>query len=111
MRLPIPKSFTWKGFGRIYVYHEADISRVLNILTDMDPYEVEHYLPSDLICTVDKYPQVVHVGKFEIDTEDLYWRCYGAKVPIIVFDAGNDDCPSGIELTLTREDLEDELQA
>ena len=66
--------FTYKGYGRIYVQTEQDIDRVEQILMNNDEYEFEYYYPKGLVTTIDKYPNAIYNGKFEIHF-DLIAEC------------------------------------
>lgn len=77
--------FSSKRYGRIYVYHEKDIQVVKDIIKDMDDFEYE-YLPMTLITTVDKFPEIVYVGKFDdLDLDELAVRCVKQNIPVFCF--------------------------
>jgi hypothetical protein len=42
-------TFTKKGYGRIFVEKEEDISAIKDIINEIDPYEYKYYFNDDLI--------------------------------------------------------------
>lgn len=87
-------NFTYKGFGRIYVKFKEDIQKVEELLKELDLYEYENYYPEDLITTLEQYPSVVYIGKFDIH-KDFESKCKENNIPIFVFDAGIYSEPTG----------------
>ena len=74
--------FPRKGLGRIYVQHEDDIDKVREIVKELDENEF-YYLPDDFVTTVDQYPRLVFVGKFDdMPIEALTAECWKRGVPI-----------------------------
>lgn len=77
-----------KGYGRIYVLHEPEITIVKEVIKNMDSFEYE-YLPDDLIAvyTKDETPYTVYTHKFDdLDLNELMIRCWnlGVKVFYII---------------------------
>jgi hypothetical protein len=104
---------TWsahKGYGRIYVKNHELIPFVENIISRMDEYEYEHYYPQDLVATVDYYPRVVYLGKFDLDLDELKSRCLRDGIKIVIFDAGDDPYPQCRVHYQTKDDIENELE-
>lgn len=98
--------FTYKGYGRIYVPTQEDVNKVEQIIKDNDPDEFECYYPPGLVTTIDEYPRVVYIGKFEI-CFDLREECKKQNIPIFIFDAGMCDYPNGYypSKPLTKEEI------
>ena len=104
---------TWsvdKGYGRIYVKDKELIPFVENIISKMDEYEWEHYGPKDLVTTVDSYPRVVYLWKFELDLNELKSRCLKDGIKIVIFDAGDDPYPQCRVHYQTKDDIVNELE-
>ena len=78
--------FTYKGYGRIYVQDQEDIQKVEDIIKEFDEFEWSYY-PTSLVTTLDKYPNVVYVGKFELNF-DLKEECKKQNIPVFIFDSG-----------------------
>lgn len=98
--------FTYKGYGRIYVQNKEDIEKVEQIIKDNDPDEFEWYYPTGLVATIDEYPRVEYVGKFELNFL-LKEECMKQNIPIFIFDAGMDNSPIGYYPSepLTKEEI------
>jgi hypothetical protein len=87
------RTFTRKGFGRIYVADSKDIDAVKTIITSMDDFEAT-YLPIDMIVHISNYPAVVYTGKFdELNLDDLTILCFKKGIHIMAFDAGRNEYP------------------
>ena len=87
------KTFTRKGYGRIYVDTLENIEKVKEIIKEMDQYEYE-YLPPDLIALFSEYPNVAYVHKFnDLDINKLTAKCWSLGIKIWVFDAGFEEYP------------------
>lgn len=99
-----------KGYGRIYVKDSELIPLVEGIISKMDEYEFKYYYPSDLVATVDDYPNVVYLGKFDLDLNELKSRCLNSGVKIVIFDAGDDPYPQCRVHYQTKKDIENELE-
>ena len=97
--------FTYKGYGRIYVKKEEDIKKVENILKSLDEFEFDYY-PEGLVTTLDYYPNVIYVGKYEpnFNIED---ECISKGIQVFVFDAKMSYCPAGYyqNRPLTKEEI------
>jgi hypothetical protein len=63
-------TFGRKSYGRFFVEKEEDIIRVKEIMREIDEYEVDNYLPSDLI-TVFKEGAVESVYTHKFDSMDM----------------------------------------
>jgi len=48
------RTFTHKGYGRIYVMDETHIPMVNHIISEMYQEEFENYMPKDLIAPFSK---------------------------------------------------------
>ena len=58
------RTFTHKGYGRIFVRSEEDIEKVKNKIKEIDEFEFS-YLPTRFIATLSEYPALVYIGKFD----------------------------------------------
>jgi hypothetical protein len=81
-------NFTRKGYGRIYVENKEDISKVIEIIKEIDEYEAT-YMPPDLIGTFDEFPKIVYTHKFDsIDINVLTIKCWSKNIKIFCLDNG-----------------------
>lgn len=98
--------FTYKGYGRIYVQNQEDIEKVEEIIKELDEFEWAYY-PSSLVTTLDRYPNVVYIGKFELHF-NLEEECKKRNIPVFIFDSGMEDWPKGyfISEPLTKEQIQ-----
>jgi len=85
---------TFKGYGRIYVLTQEDVQKVENVIKEMDSYEFDNYYPEGLVTTLDNYPRVVYIGKFDFSFS-LTEECKKRSIPIFIFDSGFEDRPRG----------------
>lgn len=70
------RTFTRKGYGRIFVTKQEDIWKVEAIIHDMDEFEYE-YLPKDFIAVFDVQPESIYLAKFcDLDLDELTRRCW-----------------------------------
>ncbi len=82
------RTFTHKGYGRIYVQAEGDIEKVEAVIKGIDAFEFD-YLPDDFIATFSEYPRTVYTHKFsDLDIDHLTGVCWSQGVPVFPFDAG-----------------------
>lgn len=97
--------FTYKGYGRIYVKTQEDIQRVENLLKELDEYEFDYY-PENLVTTLDRYPNVIYVGRYE-PYFNIQEECNSVGIEVFVFDAGMVDSPAGYypNQPLTKEEI------
>jgi hypothetical protein len=86
--------FTYKGYGRIYTLTKEDAVKVEELIEELDPFEYDPYYSSGLVTTIDYYPGVVYVGKFELNF-DLKEECRKRNIPVFIFDAGFESSPNG----------------
>ena len=88
------RTFTRKGYGRIIVDSEQSISKVKQIIKEMDAFEYK-YLPNDFIVDWDHLltdPSVVYTHKFdELDINKLTIRCFMEGINIFCLDNGHDE--------------------
>lgn len=108
--------FTYKGYGRIYVQNQEDVKKVEDIIKQSDEFEWNYY-PESLVTTIDRYPDVVYVGKFELNF-NLEEECRKQNISVFVFDSGMENWPKGYRtcelsnkeqiqnLMITRENLD-----
>lgn len=97
-------AFTYKGYGRIYT-NPGNIQKVENIIKELNEFEWDYYYPKDLVASLEEYPNVVYVGKFEFD-EDLFKQiCKEKNIPVLVFDSGDDGFPDGLIKCCTKEEI------
>lgn len=88
------RTFTRKGYGRIYVLNEEDIPRVKELALIIDRDEFEGYAPKELITPFSKYPEVVYMGKFDdFDLDFLEAACMAEGIAIFCFDSRHDEFP------------------
>lgn len=88
------RTFTKKGYGRIYVAKEEDIPKVIDIIKLIDEFEAS-YLPEDFVTPFQNYPSVVYVRKFsDMDINELTAACFNYGIHIFCFDAGNNEFPT-----------------
>lgn len=90
-------SFTYNGYGRIYVRSEHDVSLVEAWIKAQSDFEWGYY-PEGLVTLATEYPRIIYVGKFEPDLADLKQKCKDSGVPIFVLNAGTDDCDPAYRL-------------
>ena len=87
------RTFTRKGYGRIYVAESKDIEAVKTLIVSMNEFEAS-YMPIDFIVHISNYPAVVYTGKFdELDLDDLTILCFQKGIHIMAFDARNNEYP------------------
>lgn len=92
------KTLTHKGYARIYCETAADVSKVEDIIEEMDEFE-STYLPDGMIAPFSQYPNVKYTGKFsDLDMDDLTALCWSRGIKIWVFDAGQQEWPRTREL-------------
>ena len=85
------KTFTRKGYGRIYVRKQNEISIVKEEIKKIDEFEFE-YLPDYFITTFSNYPYLKYTHKFDdIDINKLTAKCWKKGVFIFCLDNGNDE--------------------
>ena len=76
--------FARKTCGRVFVRFEADVSRVIEIMSTIDAEEVEGYMPTDFVTVwggVDDC--LVYGGKFELRIDLLRVLCWDAGIEIL----------------------------
>lgn len=88
--------FSRKGYGRIFVEKEEDISKVKEIIRKMDEFEYG-YLPNDLIKVFDpnirRFPaenpkdhlwlDMAYTHKFDsLNLNELQFRCWAAGIKV-----------------------------
>ena len=84
--------FPRKGYGRIFVEKEEDISAVKEIIRKMDEFEYD-YLPEKLIAVFNPFPtdkpkehlvlDMEYTYKFDsLDLNELQFRCWAAGIKI-----------------------------
>ena len=82
------RTFTRKGFGRIYVDKKENIQKVAETIKEMDEFEFD-YLPDKMIATIGEYPDVVYTHKFDsLNLDLLTVECYNKGITIICIDNG-----------------------
>ena len=85
------EGFTKKGYARIYVEKTEDISKVHNLIREIDEYEWD-YFPEGLVTTFDEYPQLVYTHKFDaIDPDYIVALCWKRGIKCFAVDAGRED--------------------
>lgn len=85
---PSPRTFTRKGYGRIYLENMGAAEYVLGIIKRMDPYEF-NYTPKDIFAPLSKYPECIGVGKFDdLDLDALTYNCLVRGIKIMCCDFG-----------------------
>lgn len=85
------RTFTLKGYGRIYVQEEEDIKKVKDEIREMDLYEFG-YLPEELITIIDEYPTMKYTHKFDaLDLDKLTYNLIKKGIFIFCVDSGNDE--------------------
>lgn len=57
-------NFTRKGYGRIYVENECDVSKVRGIIKELDEFEYS-YLPNKYVVPFSEYPNLSYTYKFD----------------------------------------------
>ena len=80
-------AFSYKGYGRIVVFEEAHVSRVLDIIKALDEYEFEGYYPKDLICCAKEGDNVylIYTHKFQMDSDRFHSACAHAGIVTAVY--------------------------
>ena len=82
------KTFTRKGYGRIYVDLPTNVQIVEDIIYAMDAFEFE-YLPDNFVVPFREYPIVVYTHKFDaLDINQLTAHCWKRGIHIFCFDNG-----------------------
>lgn len=82
------RSFTRKGYGRIFVDKEENIEFVKNMIREIDEYEFD-YLPDNFIAPFSEYPTLGYVHKFDdIDINLLTAKCFKEGVYVFCCDNG-----------------------
>lgn len=85
------RSFTRKGFGRIYTVKTEDIKKVKDIIKEMDAFEFD-YLPESLITEFKHYPELEYTHKFDtLDLDELTVRCFNIGIVVICIDNGRQE--------------------
>jgi len=85
------RTFTRKGYGRIYVDKTENIEKVKAIIKEMDDFEYS-YLPEKLVAPITEYPQVEYTHKFDsVNLDELTIRCYRTNIFIICIDNGHNE--------------------
>lgn len=98
------KTFTKKGYGRIYVAKEEDIVKVKNIIKCLDEFEFK-YMPEDFIVPFTAYPAVVYTHKFsDLDLDQLAAICFNYGIYIYCFDAGCNEFPLSLISSIGQPD-------
>ena len=89
------RTFTRKGYGRIYVQKSSDCEKVEEIIKELNEFEYE-YLPKRMFAHIDHFPEVVYTGKFdELDLDLITIVCAKRGINIFCFDARMDEFASG----------------
>jgi len=84
--------FTKKGYGRIYVMEECDITKVETIIKKIDASEFEGYYPKGLVTPFSNYPDIIYLHKFcDVDMNLVSALCWDSNIPIWVLDNGRND--------------------
>lgn len=85
------KTFTRKGYGRIYVDTPEHIQSVIDEIRDMDSFEYD-YLPDNFVTCFSEYPKLEFTYKFDaIDINLLTARCWIKGIYIFCLDNGHGD--------------------
>lgn len=80
------RTFTRKGYGRIYIKNIKDVEKIKNIIKEMNEFEF-YYLPNNIFAYIDSFPEVVYMGKFdELDLDLLTVICAKNGIDIFCFD-------------------------
>jgi hypothetical protein len=88
----------YKGYGRIYVDKHENIGAVIDIVEEIDQFEID-YLPKDLVAHISEYPEVVYTHKFDdMDLDILVALCWSRGIHIWVYDTSMDDYYSPPEI-------------
>lgn len=90
------RTFTRKGYGRIYV-DGPKLIEVQSIIENMDEYEYS-YLPEGFIAPFSQYPALVYTGKFDaLDIDALTAICFSKGIHVFCLDNGHEEyCPNAI---------------
>lgn len=85
------KTFTRKGYGRIYVEDAELIDSVKEIIKGLDEFEFE-YLPHEFITSFTNYPALVYTHKFDgLDINLLTATCWKKGIKIWACDNGHEE--------------------
>lgn len=85
------RTFTRKGYGRIYCANAEDVSRVESITKEMDEFEYE-YLPKGMVAPFSEYPKVIYTHKFDaLDLDALTAICWMRGIMVWALDAGHEE--------------------
>jgi hypothetical protein len=92
------RTFTKKGYGRIYVAKPEDAIKVEEIIKQMDAFEAT-YMPPVFIVPFTEYPNVVYTHKFsDLNLDHLTALCFEIGIYIFCFDAGSQEYPAKFKL-------------
>lgn len=80
------RTFTRKGYGRIYVDKSENIEALKQIIKEMDEFEF-HYMPKDFIAPFSEYPNIIYTHKFDaLDINKLTAKCWKAGIYLFCLD-------------------------
>lgn len=100
-------AFKYKGYGRIYTFPKY-ILQVESLIKELDEFEWSYY-PEGLVVDFDRYPNVIYIGKFELNLEKFKEECDKRRLPVFVFNSEDNDEPCGAYKLITKDDLKNDL--
>lgn len=90
------KTFTKKGYGRIYVQDPNHIQLVSNIIEEIDDWEYG-FMPAGYITEFQNYPQVIYNHKFcDLDINKITATCWSRGIIVFCYDAGIEEYPASL---------------
>lgn len=81
-------TFTQKGWGRIYVAKEEDVTRVCDIIKEIDSFEWI-YMHDFLVAPFSEYPILCNVQEFDVDLTLLMAKCWEEGIYVFCLDNGH----------------------
>ncbi len=84
--IPSSKEIAQKGNGRILVQTKDEVSKVENIIKEIDKGEFEGYYPKGFVTLFDKNSNdLIYTHKFDINVDLLIEKCREVDIYIIVY--------------------------
>ncbi len=88
------RTFTHKGYGRIYCETKEDVPKVESVIQGIDEYEFNGYFPTGLVAPFSEYPRVIYLHKFsDMNTDEITAKCWAAGIKVWIFDTGHEEHP------------------
>ena len=83
------RTFSYKGYGRIFVDKKENIETVKNEIKQMSEFEFD-YLPENFIAPLSEYPKLSYTHKFDaLNLDELTLRMIEKGIGILCIDNGS----------------------